>query len=73
LEPPERREIARLPQERYVIEFRTVAGDIVSEDLVSYVRNYNEVMDAATRRKFGNDVYKERSDATHKVAGNKSQ
>jgi phosphoglycerate-specific signal transduction histidine kinase len=56
LEPPERREIARLLQERYGVKLRTVAGDIVSEDLVSYVRSYNEVMDAATNRKFGHDV-----------------
>ena len=59
LEPPQRREIARLLQERYGIELRTVAGDIVSEDLVSYVDGYDGVMSRATTSKFGHDVYRE--------------
>jgi hypothetical protein len=66
LEPPERREIARLLQERYRIELRTVAGDIVSQDLVSNVRSYNEVMDATIKSRFGNDVYEECAQAAYK-------
>ena len=59
LEPPQRRVIARLLRERYGVELRTVAGDIVSEDLTAYVRAYNEVMQTAINNKFGHDVYKE--------------
>jgi hypothetical protein len=73
LEPPERREIARLLQERYGVELRTVAGDIVSKDLVAYVDAYNEVMDAAINRRFGHNVYKECYDAAYKVADQNSQ
>jgi hypothetical protein len=73
LEPPERRVIARLLRERYGIELRTVAGDIVSKDLVSYVSGYNEVMLTATDTKFGHNVYKECADAAYKVADSKSQ
>ena len=68
LEPPERSEIASLLRERYGIELRTVAADIVSKDLVSYVSSYNEVMITATDTKFGHNVYKECADAAYKVA-----
>jgi hypothetical protein len=67
LEPPERSEIARLLRERYGIELRTVAGDIVSNNLVSYVSAYNEVMDATIRQTFGHDVYKECAEAAYKI------
>jgi hypothetical protein len=67
LEPPERREIARLLRDRYGIELRTVAGDIVSKDLESYVGSYNEVMDATITRTFGHDVYKECADEAYKI------
>ncbi len=72
LEPPERHAIARLLGERYGIELRPVAGDIVSKDLVSFVSSYNDVMLAATNTKFGHNVYKECSDAAYKVTNSKS-
>jgi hypothetical protein len=73
LEPPERRVIARLLRERYGIELRTVAGDTVSKDLVSYVSGYNEVMLTGTDTKFGHNVYKECADAAYKIADSKSR
>jgi hypothetical protein len=73
LEPPERREIARLLRERYGIELRTVAGDIVSKDLISYVSSYNEVMDATITRNFGHDVYKECAEAAYKIGNPNSR
>lgn len=41
------------------IEFRPVAGCIVSESLVSYVNAYDSVLEEATRREFGRDVFQE--------------
>jgi hypothetical protein len=59
LEPPQRKVIARLLQERYGVELRTVAGDIVSKELAAYVDAYNETMRTAINSKFGHNVYKE--------------
>jgi hypothetical protein len=59
LEPPERSEYARLLRERYGIELRTVAGDIVTRTFVSYADAYNEISVAASKRKFGNNVFNE--------------
>lgn len=36
-----------------------MAGCIVSESLVSYVNAYDSVLEEATRRKFGRDVFQE--------------
>jgi hypothetical protein len=44
---------------RYDIEFRPVAGCIVSQSLVSYVGAYDDVSSAAAIHKFGHDVFKE--------------
>jgi hypothetical protein len=49
----------RLLRERYGIEYRPVAGCIVSATLIAYVDNYNGVIAAAANRKFGHDVFKE--------------
>jgi len=72
---PWRPEYARLLQERYGVNFRTVALCIVSTTLVSYVDSYNKVSAEAVNRKFGHDVFKECSDdarqkwdAAHKTA-----
>jgi hypothetical protein len=43
----------------YGIDFRAVAGCIVSQSLVSHVGAYDEVSTAAAIRKFGHDVFKE--------------
>jgi hypothetical protein len=62
LPSPSRPEYARCLRERYKIEFRPVAGCIVSESLVSYVNAYDSVLEEATRRKFGRDVLQECAD-----------
>jgi len=49
-----------------MIDFRPVAGCLVSESLVSYVNAYDSVLEEATRRKFGRDVFQECSDAADK-------
>jgi hypothetical protein len=59
LAPPERAEYARLLKERYGIELRKVADCIVSESLVSYVNEYDNVSVAAAINKFGHDVFEE--------------
>jgi len=59
---PSRPEYARCLRERYKIDFRPVAGCIVSESLVSYVNAYDSVLEEATRRKFGRDVFRECAD-----------
>lgn len=62
LPSPSRPEYARCLRERYKIEFRPVAGCIVSESLVSYVNAYDSGLGEATRRKFGRDVFQECAD-----------
>jgi hypothetical protein len=59
LELPSRSEYAHCLQERYHIEFKTVAGCIVSDSLVSYAKGYHAVVTDAANRKFGHDVFKE--------------
>jgi hypothetical protein len=50
---------AQLLKKRYGIEFRVVAGCIVSKPLMDYSNGYDEVSSAAIKRKFGSDVFKE--------------
>jgi hypothetical protein len=52
-------EYARLLRDRYRIEFRAVAGCVVSRTLVDYVEGYDGVSMTAANRKFGRDVFKE--------------
>jgi hypothetical protein len=59
LPPPWRPEYARLLHERYGIEFRSVAGCVVSQSLVSYVGAYDDESTAAAIQKFGHDVFQE--------------
>jgi hypothetical protein len=54
-----RSEYARCLRERYKIEYRTVAGCLVSESFVSYVKAYHSVVTEAANRKFGHDVFLE--------------
>jgi hypothetical protein len=67
-----RPEYARLLRERYGIEFRPVAGCVVSEALISYVRGYNEVSTAAANREFGHDVFKECAETASKSWGHQA-
>jgi hypothetical protein len=62
LPTPGRPEYARCLHERYEIDFRPVAGCIVSESLRSYVDAYDSVLEEDTRRKFGRDVFQECAD-----------
>jgi hypothetical protein len=66
LPTPWRPEYARCLRERYGIEYRPVAGCIVSESLVSYVHAYHSVTSAATHRKFGRDVFRECAEEAEK-------
>jgi hypothetical protein len=54
-----RPEYARLLRERYGIEYRAVAGCVVSESLIAYVGAYNAVSTAAANRRFGHDVFRQ--------------
>jgi hypothetical protein len=62
LPTPWRPEYARCLRERYNIEFRTVAGCVVSESFIAYNEGYQSVVAEATRRKFGHDVFRECAD-----------
>ena len=55
-------EYARCLRERYKIDFRPVAGCLVSESLASYVNAYDSALEEATRRRFGRDVLQECAD-----------
>jgi hypothetical protein len=46
-------------RERYGINFRAVAGCVVTDSLVSYADGYNAITIAAANRKFGHDVFLE--------------
>ena len=59
LPTPWRPEYARCLRERYNIDFRTVAGCVVSESFIAYEEGYWSVVAEATRRKFGHDVFRE--------------
>jgi hypothetical protein len=50
----ERREIART---KFGIEYRVIAGCVVSEDLVRFATDYNRVMEAAIVSQFGSGVF----------------
>jgi len=64
LPSPSRPEYARCLRERYEIDFRPVAGCVVSESLLSYVNAYDSVLEEAALRKFGRDVFKECAEAS---------
>lgn len=59
LPSPWRPEYARCLQERYNVRLRPVAGCVVSESLVSYVDGYDSVVEEASRRRFGRDVFQD--------------
>jgi hypothetical protein len=57
-----RPEYARCLRKRDDIDFRPVAGCIVSDSLISYVKAYHSVVVEATTLKFGHDVFQECAD-----------
>ena len=59
LPSPWRAEYVRLLQERYGIRVQKMADCIVSESLVSYVRNYNELSASAANHRVGRDPFRE--------------
>ena len=61
---PSQPEYARCLRERYDIEFRAVAGCIVSDSLISYVNGYDSVVSEAASRRFGHEVFKECANET---------
>ena len=52
-------EYARLLRGRYGIEYRAVAGCIVSQSLIAYVEAYDAVSSAAAKNRFRHDVFRE--------------
>ena len=56
-------EAARLLSTRYAVETNRVAGCVVSQDLVWYVRGYNSVARSRINARFGKDVFAECLDA----------
>jgi hypothetical protein len=52
-------EYTRLLRERYGVEYRPVAGCLVSKSLISFVSAYNSVSTAAAKRRFGHDMFQE--------------
>lgn len=66
LAPPSRSEYAGCLRERYGIEFRTVAGCMVSDSLLSYVNAYHSVVTNAAYRKFRRDVFRECADEAYR-------
>jgi len=59
LPSPWRAEYIRLLQKRFGIRVQKMADCIVSESLVSYVRNYNEVSISAASHRVGHDPFRE--------------
>ncbi len=52
-------EYAHLLKERCNVELLPIAGCIVSDGLLAYLRGYNEVSRAAIQQKFGTDIFAE--------------
>ncbi len=52
-------EYRRLIQDRYGVEVHSVAGCVVTEDLVQYVRGYNDVSRSRIQARFGKDIFAE--------------
>ena len=59
-------EYVRLLRERYGVEYRTVAGCVVSESELLYFHAYNAVSTAAANRKFGHDVFEKSAEESRK-------
>jgi hypothetical protein len=50
-------EYAKILREKYSVEFKRVAGDIVDGQTVGHAKGYNELSEAEIKRRFGNDVF----------------
>jgi hypothetical protein len=68
-----RSDYARCLRERYSIEYRTVAGCIVSDSLISYVKAYHSVVTEAANRRFGHDVFQECADLADRTRQTREQ
>jgi hypothetical protein len=68
-----RSDYAQCLRERYSIEHRTVAGCIVSDSLISYVKAYHSVVTEAANRKFGHDVFQECADLADRTRQTREQ
>lgn len=53
------RDYRHILQQRYGIEYRAVAGCVVSPWEVSYVDAYDSVITAAAKQRFGHDIFEE--------------
>ena len=47
---------AKIAKQRFGVHVKTVAGCIVDEEIVGHAKGYNEISEAAIKRKFGRDV-----------------
>jgi hypothetical protein len=61
----------RLLLERYGIQTRTVAGCIVTDQILDHERGYNEVMRDEIQRRFGSRIWKETIRDAQKTHANK--
>jgi hypothetical protein len=68
----ERPEYAECLRRRYGVEFRAVAGCIVSPGLISYVEAYDRLASSAANRKFGHDIFEECAQEAHRQWEEKS-
>jgi hypothetical protein len=53
-------------RQRYGVEDRIVAGDVLTESELSYYQSYNSVSTAAIKQKFGPDAFDQCADAARK-------
>jgi hypothetical protein len=65
-------EYARLLKERLGVEYRPVAGCVVTEELVSNTAAYNKVMISEIERRFGTGVLQQIRDEARKAATSRS-
>jgi|HubBroStandDraft_6_1064221.scaffolds.fasta_scaffold531820_3 hypothetical protein len=56
----------RLLRERYGVEYRVVAGDVLSQSEAEYYGAYNAVTTDAANRRFAHDIFKECAEAARK-------
>jgi len=56
----------RILHERYGVEHREVAGDVLSQSELEYYQAYNAVSTQAANRRFGHDIFKECAEEARK-------
>lgn len=57
LPSPEWADYEQLLQTRYNVKFKPIAGCLVSEGLMAYLRGYDEISGAAIKRKYGTNIF----------------